>query len=167
MAQTTMLGKPRVVNVYENLFCPFSFVRRHPDGRFVREGKPLLHFGNIDSGAMVRCVSQIMLDVFPELNQYKHDAPDVMYGVGNMKCRVFGQLMDVPVSLGPLQEPGTVVLANFKIVEGDTYAVLFGLDLLDPICAKICVHEKMLEYRGAPLATAQSVLPRKRYVSLY
>ena len=57
----------------------------------------------------------------------------------------------MPLSLGTDQAPVTVVLADFKVVEGNTYAVLLGLDLLDPIRAKICVHEKQLQYRGAPV----------------
>ena len=34
------------------------------------------------------------------------------------------------------------MLNNFRVVEGDTYAVIFGLDLLDPIHAKVLVHER-------------------------
>ena len=71
--------------------------------------------------------------------------------MGNISCKVYGELRCVPLSLGTKQAPGTVVLADFKVVEGDTYAVLLGLDLLDPIRAKICVHERQLQYKGAPV----------------
>ena len=43
------------------------------------------------------------------------------------------------------------MLADFKVVEGNTYAVLLGLDLLDPIRAKICIHKRQLQYKGAPI----------------
>ena len=38
--------------------------------------------------------------------------------------------------------------ANFKVVEGTSYSILFGLDLLVPLNAKIYLKERVLEVAG-------------------
>lgn len=72
----------------------------------------------------------------------------MLVGVGDIGCRVYGELRNVPISLGSFQQTGTAVNANFKVVEGTSYSILFGLDLLVPLNAKIYLKERVLEVAG-------------------
>lgn len=60
----------------------------------------MVHYGNVDSGAMVGCMSKILLDVLPFLAAYFHPAEDMLLGVGDIGCKVYGELRDVPLCLG-------------------------------------------------------------------
>ena len=97
---------------------------------------------------MVGCISKIVVELFPHLKQYMHAATDMLVGVGDIGCKVYGELKNVPISLGPRQVAGTAVAANFKIVEGMSYSILFGLDLLVPLNAKLYLKERVLEISG-------------------
>ena len=52
--------------------------------------------------------------------------------------------------------------ANFKVVEGTSYSILFGLDLFVPLNAKIYLKERVLEVAG-PGPSLDSSQARKTF----
>ena len=98
------------------LAVPFTVPSRGPDGRFRRASLPLLHFGMVDSGAQVSCLSYSLLEAFPEFKEYYQSAPDTVKGVGGVSCHVCGELREVPISLGEDQAPGSVVRCTFRVI---------------------------------------------------
>ena len=46
------------------------------------------------------CLSKVLLDVLPFLNAYFHPTEDMLLGVGDIGCKVYGELRNVPLCLG-------------------------------------------------------------------
>ena len=98
---------------------------------------------------MVGCISIVLLEVLPFLNYYFHPAEDMLLGVGDIGCKVYGELRNVPLCLGTKTEAGTALKANFRVIEGFSYSILFGLDLLVPINGKVHLKNCILEFNSA------------------
>ena len=81
------------------MFAPFSVASRASPNR--PQAAPLLHWGNVDTGAMVSLVYSGVLVAFPALREYLQPFSHVVQGVGRTKTEVVGKLVDVPVCLGP------------------------------------------------------------------
>ena len=113
----------------------------------------------VDSGAQVSCVSYSLLGAFPEFQAYYHSAPDTVKGVGGVSCHVCGELREVPLSLGEDQASGSVVRCTFRVIpKEEQYQIIFGLDFLVPLGAKLYLREaKMTYWRGAGGTTKQEV----------
>lgn len=147
----------------ENMFCPFTVVKRGQEGGLARERDPMLHWGNVDTGSMVNIVYSGVLRTFPHLHQY-HEAFDyVVKGVGDNLTKVTGKLVGVPISLGMEQGPGTCVKTTFYVLACESYHFIFGLALLAAIDGGVFCGSRRLEYtlgpagqherRSIPLAT--------------
>ena len=54
----------------------------------------------VDSGAMVGAVHHTMLEMYPHLKKYYVKEEEKLLGVGDVVCRVHGELHSVPVCLG-------------------------------------------------------------------
>lgn len=83
------------------MFASFSVAVRGSQGSIPTCADPLLHWGNVDTGAMVNLVYGGVLDTFPELRRYQQEFHHVVQGVGQTKTQVVGKLVGVPVHLGP------------------------------------------------------------------
>lgn len=77
---------------------------------------PDIHFAMVDSGAMVGCIHEVMLTLYPNLKEYFVAAPDRILGVGNTVCNVVGDLHKVPICLGVKQQPGCLFFINLKVI---------------------------------------------------
>ena len=93
----------------ETLAVPFTVPRKGPDGRPIRDPVPVVHFGMLDTGAQISCIPQSVVEAFPAFQQYFVAAPDRIKGVGGIACAVYGELRNVPLSLGDDQAPGSIV----------------------------------------------------------
>ena len=60
-------------------------------------------------------------------------------GIGGVKCRVKGDLKRIPICLGTAQKDSTLFYTDLKVIDGKGYFLLFGLDLLDTIDAKLAI----------------------------
>ena len=100
---------------------PFTIPQQAKDGRYVRAEQPEVHFMLADSGSQICCVPRCVLEAFPTLKKYFSAEPDVVKGVGNIQCKVYGSLKAVPISLGGDQAPGSVLRCDFRVLEGNDY----------------------------------------------
>lgn len=66
----------------QNMFASFSIAIRGEQGTVLTTGTPMLHWGNVDTGAMVNLVYHGVLSAFPELTRYRHEFNHVVQGVG-------------------------------------------------------------------------------------
>ena len=112
---------PEVEKVVEPLNVAFTVPWMGPEGHYVRQQHPEIHFAMLDTGAMVNCMSHAVIAAFPVLRAYYVEAQDVLRGVGSVRCQVLGELRKVPVSLGGDQAAGSIVLCNFRVIEGSDY----------------------------------------------
>lgn len=48
---------------------------------------------------------------------------------------MLGELHRVPISLGVKQHDGSLYFANFKVIDGQGYNILLGLDFLEAVDA--------------------------------
>ena len=95
-----------------------------------------------DSGAMVSCMTQATLAAFPAFQKHFHAAPDLVKGVGDISCKVLGEVRDLAISLGETQEPGSIYFATFRVTQGESYTIILGLDILHPMHAEIRIVRK-------------------------
>ena len=131
----------------ENMFCPFVVIDRDPDTKkLIRNPEPMLHWGNVDTGSMVNIVYSGVLDTFPHLNQYHKKFEHVVKGVGDRVTRVIGKLVDVPISLGMEQGPGTLNKTTFYVLDCNTYHFILGLQLLAVIDGGVFCGSRRLEF---------------------
>jgi hypothetical protein len=71
-----------VEEVQETLAIPFTLPERTAEGRFRREEQPMVHFGMIDSGAMVSCVPLSVVKAFPRFAAAYQPCADMLTGIG-------------------------------------------------------------------------------------
>ena len=81
----------------QNMFAPFSC--GHPNPAKVSPA-PMVHWGNVDTGAMVNLVYAGVLSTFPELHEYLQPYQHTVVGVGGNATKVIGKLVNVPTFLG-------------------------------------------------------------------
>ena len=81
------------------------------------------------------------------------DKPDVVRGVGGIRCHIVGEVQKVPVSFGDTQARGSTFFCTFRVTPGADYSILFGLDIQVPLRAQISVATRHLSYANAPSAT--------------
>lgn len=99
----------------QNLFAPF-----HVAEQSTSAGAKLgvtLHWGNVDTGSMVNIIYSGVLSAFPALLQYKHPFTHIVKGVGGKTSTVTCKLVDVPLSIGREQEPGSWVTTTFYVLD--------------------------------------------------
>ena len=77
-----------------------------------------LHFGMVDSGAMVGAIHHCMLEWFPYLKEYFIAEEEHLIGVGGVVCHVFGELHNVPICIGSAQNSYGLYNCNFKVSMG-------------------------------------------------
>ena len=107
--------------VRETLAVPFIVPRKTVEGKPLRDPDPVIHFGMLDMGAQISCIPQSVVEAFPSFQQYFVASPDKIKGVGGIACRVFGELRNVPISLGDDQAHGSMVQCRFRVTEGQGY----------------------------------------------
>ena len=90
----------RVEVVKENMYLPFTLPPLGPDGRYQRQEKADMHFGMIDSGAMVSCCIEVTMRSFPALQTLFQAEESAIKGVGEVVCHVLGSCVCMPVSMG-------------------------------------------------------------------
>ena len=77
------------------MFAPFVI----PSDATVGDMAPV-HWGNVDTGAMVNVVYLGVTRVFQYLQKYWVNYKHVLYGVGGKHTRIVAMLKDVPVIFG-------------------------------------------------------------------
>lgn len=127
-----------------------------------------VHWGNVDTGAMVNVVYLGVTRVFQSLQAYWEDYNHVLYGVGGKRTRIVAMLKDVPVLLGnprtaaghfsgnALGSPLGKSLnhrATFLVVDNDDYHWILGIPLLAAIDGMVKCRERVLEYTPAGTTT--------------
>ena len=88
-----------------------------------------------------------MVDAFPAFQPYFVAAPDKIKGVGGIACTVFGELRNVPLSLGDDQAPGSIVQGRFRVTEGQGYQIILGMDLMVPLHVTVHTGCDVITYR--------------------
>jgi hypothetical protein len=69
-------------------------------------------------------------------------------------------LKRIPICLGTAQKDSTLFYTDFKVIDGKGYFLLFGLDLLDVIDAKLAIKGQSMNIRCNPkLGAGRYVLP--------
>ena len=121
----------------ENMFAPFTVPSIDESGHPSRQPQPVVHWGNVDTGAMVNITYSGVLEAFPELAAYKQAFRHVVQGVGNKQTNVVCKLANVPVSIGPDQPAGSCIHTNFYVLECPSYHFILGLALLAKISAGV------------------------------
>jgi len=129
------------------MFAPFTLVARDQEGRLSRQDDPLVHWAHVDTGSMVNIVYQGVLDAFPALRAYSREFTHVVKGIGNVQQRVTCKLVDVPISLGSDQAPGSCTLATFYVLDAPSYHWLLGLTFLEPIQGEVLCAPRILRYK--------------------
>jgi hypothetical protein len=79
-------------------------------------GIPTIHYGNVDTGAMVNVVYEGVVRVFEGLNQYWEKFTHVLYGVGGRQTKIVGKLKDIPIILGKDRSDYKPFLATFYVI---------------------------------------------------
>jgi hypothetical protein len=117
----------------ENVFCPFTLVRRGPDGCLTRTAAPMLHWGNVDSGSMVNIVYSGVLARHPIFYAFHQPYSHSVRGVGNSTVAIIGKLVGVPISLGRDQAAGSCLKVDFYVLDCPYYHFILGLALLQQV----------------------------------
>ena len=143
--------------IHQNMFAPFTV-----DSKKVAD-KPTVHWGNVDTGAMVNVVYLGVTRVFKGLQQYWQDFNHVITGVGGKKTRIVAKLRDVPLELGETFGAHTPTPATFYVVDSDDYHWILGLPFLGSVEGKVDCKDRVLEFKAVPLnskaPTATTILP--------
>ena len=98
----------------------------------------------VDSGAMVGAIHAPMLHLYPHLQKYFVAEEERLIGVGDVVCKVFGELHRVPICLSTEQDSSGLYYANFKVTAGQGYSIILGLDLLMKIDADIKLKKRVI-----------------------
>lgn len=114
-----------------------------------------VHWGNVDTGAMVNVVYLGVTRVFKELQRYWVDFNHALTGVGGKRTRIVAKLKDVPLSLGEQHLEADVVHSTFYVIDNDDYHWILGLPLLAAIRGKVLCKDRALEYTTPQAALRQ------------
>lgn len=151
-------------NSHQNMFASFSVTAKGEQGTLPTNSAPLLHWGNVDTGAMVNLVYQGVVEAFPVLQRYRHAFHHVVSGVGQTQTRVVGKLVGVPVHLGPTQIKGQHVFATFYVLDCPAYHWILGLPLLTSVDGVVHCRRQVLQYSlhtsTTPLTLELALTPR-------
>jgi hypothetical protein len=131
----------------ENMFAPFTISTLDEDGQPKRSRAPVVHWGNVDTGAQVNITYSGVLDAYPELLQFRREFTHVVQGVGNKRTAVVCKLADVPLSLGPDQHAGNCIRTTFYVLECPSYHFILGLQLLESIEAGVFCSTRDMTFR--------------------
>ena len=85
----------------ENMFAPFTIVQHNAAGKLVQATRTDVHWGNVDTGAMVNIMYSGVLTAFPALKEYRQEFQHVVQGVGGKTTAITCKLANVPISIGP------------------------------------------------------------------
>ena len=122
------------------MFAPFTVASRKV------ADNPTVHWGNVDTGAMVNVVYLGVTRVFKDLQNYWQDFNHVITGVGGKKTRIVAKLISVPLELGEVPEVHTPAPTTFYVVESDDYHWILGLPFLASVSGKVDCKERTLEF---------------------
>lgn len=123
-----------------NLFAPFVVpVERTPE-------MPTVHWGNVDTGAMVNVVYEGVVRVFKELDRYLQPFHHEIIGVGGKRTKIVGKLVNVPIRLGQADNKSEAYTTTFFVVENSEYHWILGLPLLAKIHGKVDCNRRTLEF---------------------
>lgn len=134
----------------ENMFVPFTLVGRDLEGKLKRDEKPVIHYGNADTGSMVNVLYSGVLSANQGLEQYRADFQHMIRGVGEKITKVICKLVDVPVSLGYDQAPGSLIKATFYVIDCPSYHFIIGLTLLSVVNGQVHCGARRLTYTLGP-----------------
>jgi hypothetical protein len=134
------------------MFAPFSIPSLDKVGSLVP-----IHWGNVDTGAMVNVVYLGVTRVFKTLQQYWVKYDHVLYGVGGKQTKIVAMLKDVPIRMGchTAREPDafgpdTNVSVDFKatflVVDNDDYHWILGIPLLAGLNGLVHCRDRTLQY---------------------
>ena len=132
------------------MFAPFTVPQTGSDGKLERSTTPTVHWGNVDTGAQVNIAYSGVLTAFPDLAQYKQAFNTTVQGVGNRTTQVLCKLVNVPVSLGHDQVPGSCIRTTFYVLECPTYHFILGLTLLAKVDAAVFCSTREMQFRVGP-----------------
>jgi len=144
-------------NVQPNMFAPFVIPSNSTVGDVAT-----VHWGNVDTGAMVNVVYLGVTRVFQYLQKYWVEYNHVLYGVGGKQTRIVAMLKDVPVILGDSRSPAPTApntqchKATFLVVDHDDYHWILGIPLLAAIDGMVRCRERSLEYAPAGATSSTS-----------
>jgi hypothetical protein len=116
-----------------------------------------IHWGNVDTGAMVNVVYLGVTRVFKTLQQYWENYDHVLYGVGGKQTKIVAMLKDVPLRMGcntntksdafsPRANHPDDFKATFLVVDNDDYHWILGIPLLAGLNGLVHCRERTLQY---------------------
>ena len=129
------------------MFAPFTVGTTDAQGQLERVADPVVHWGNVDTGAMVNIVYSGVVDTHPDLAKYKTDFTHVVKGVGDRTTKVVYKLVGVPISVGSKQVPGSFKRATFYVLDCPSYHWILGLTLLQAIDAGVFCSSRTLQFK--------------------
>ena len=132
------------------MFAPFSV----PPSEKVGPPVPI-HWGNVDTGAMVNVVYLGVTRVFKTLQQYWVKYDHVLYGVGGKQTKIVAMLKDVPIRMGCNTTPASDSVspnftdqvdlrATFLVVDNDDYHWILGIPLLAELNGMVHCRDRTL-----------------------
>jgi len=144
-------------SVLPNMFAPFIIPSDHTVSDI-----PVVHWGNVDTGAMVNVVYLGVTRVFQYLQKFWVKYEHVLYGVGGKRTNIVAMLKDVPLHIGTDRCPSSrdsssLFTATFLVVDNDDYHWILGIPLLAALNAKVSCKERVLEYTPINATTATSI----------
>lgn len=134
------------------MFAPFSIPSSDKVGSLVP-----IHWGNVDTGAMVNVVYLGVTRVFKTLQQYWVTYDHVLYGVGGKQTKIVAMLKDVPIHMGcntttdsndfsPHTNNQAILKATFLVVDNDDYHWILGIPLLAGLNGLVHCRDRTLQY---------------------
>ena len=134
------------------MFAPFSIPSSDKVGSLVP-----IHWGNVDTGAMVNVVYLGVTRVFKTLQQYWVKYDHVLYGVGGKQTKIVAMLKDVPIRMGcntatdsdafsPHINAQAILKATFLVVDNDDYHWILGIPLLAGLNGLVHCRDRTLQY---------------------
>ena len=129
------------------MFAPFTVGKVAGEGQLEREADPVVHWGNVDTGAMVNIVYSGVVDTHPGLARYKSDFTHVVKGVGDKTTKVIYKLVGVPISVGSKQVPGSFRRVTFYVLDCPSYHWILGLSLLQAIDAGVFCSSRTMQFK--------------------
>lgn len=118
------VSRVEAVEVQPNVFAPFSV----PASKVADLNT--VHWGNVDTGAMVNVVYMGVVRVFKELQRYIMKFEHELTGVGGKKTKIIAKLCDVPIVLGDKDVGHSAHTTTFYVLDNQDYHWILGLPLL-------------------------------------